>query len=125
LLAVELKDFPAANTFFDLALKAEPKKAAEVLVTWGLELFVANQFADAVKVFQRGLDETLLPANNPTLHFYLASALEMSGQTDDAIEAARKAADLQADSPRFQSRVAWIQYHAKRNEAARQSYQAL
>ncbi|MBI3839797.1 MAG: tetratricopeptide repeat protein [Planctomycetia bacterium] len=125
LVAAELKDFPAANTFFDLALKAEPSKAPEALVTWGLALFVANQFADAAKVFQRGLDEAVLPVNNPTLHFYLAGALEMAGRTDEAIVAARKAAELQPDSPRFGSRVAWIQYHAKRYEVARQSYQAL
>jgi tetratricopeptide (TPR) repeat protein len=125
LLAVELKDFTAANTLFDRALKAEPSKASEALVTWGLQLFVANQYVEAAGVFQRGLDESVLPANNPTLQFYLAGALEMSGRTDEAIAAARKAAELQADSPRFQSRVAWIQYHAKRYEAARQSYQAL
>ena len=59
------------------------------------------------------------------MHFYLAGALEMSGRTDEAIEAARKAAELQKDSPRFASRVAWIQYHAKRYDAARQSYLAL
>ncbi|HEV3138841.1 MAG TPA: tetratricopeptide repeat protein [Pirellulales bacterium] len=125
LLAVELNDFAAANTFFDSALKAEPSKASEALVTWGLQLFVANRYAEAARVFQRGLDEAVLPANNPALHFYLAGALEMSGRSDEAIAEARKAAELQADSPRFQSRVAWVQYHAKRYEAARQSYQAL
>jgi len=85
-------------------------------------LFVANQHADAAKIFQRGLDEKVLPENNPTLFFYLAAALEMSGRTDEAIEAARKAAGLQKDSPRFASRAAWIQYHAKRYDEARKSY---
>ncbi len=125
LVAVELKDFATANTLFDLALKAEPAKAKEVLVTWGLELFMANQYDEAIKIFQRGLDEKVLPDTNPALYFYLAGALEMSGRTDEALDAARKAAEVQKDSARFQSRAAWIQYHAKRYDASRQGYLAL
>ncbi len=125
LLGVELKDFAAANSFFDAAIEAEPSKSSEALVTWGLELFLAGQYADAVKVFERGVNEKVLPDNNPTLRFYLAGALEMVGRTDEAIEAARKAAESQKDSPRIQSRAAWIQYHAKRYDAARKSYSEL
>ena len=125
LLALELKDFAAADVLFESTLKADNTKASEAVLTWGLELFMANQFADAVKVFQRGLDQKILPADNPALYFYLAGALEMNGNTDAAIEAAHKAAELQKDSARFASRVAWIEYHAKRYEAARQSYAAL
>jgi tetratricopeptide (TPR) repeat protein len=125
LLAIELTDFAAADALFNAALKAEHAQAADALLTWGLELFMANQYAEAVKVFQRGLDEKVLPDDNPALYFYLAGALEMSGHTDEAIAAARKGADLKKDSPRFASRVAWIEYHAKRHEAARQSYAAL
>jgi tetratricopeptide (TPR) repeat protein len=125
LLAVEQKDFAAAGALFDLALKAEGAQPSEALVTWGLEMFMANQYADAIKIFERGLAEKILPDNNPTLPFYLAGALEMSGRTDEALDQARKAAEMQKDSPRFQSRVAWVSYHAKRHEAARQSYLAL
>jgi tetratricopeptide (TPR) repeat protein len=49
----------------------------------------------------------------------------MNGQTDAALEAARKAAEMQKDSPRFQSRVGWILYHAKRNDEAKKAYQSL
>jgi tetratricopeptide (TPR) repeat protein len=125
LVAIEQKDFAAANMLFDRALKADNAKGSESLVTWGLELFLANQYADAAKVFQRGLEEKLLPEVNPTLHFYLAGALEMAGDTDEALAEARRAAELQKDMPRFHSRVAWIQYHAKRLEPARHGYQAL
>jgi tetratricopeptide (TPR) repeat protein len=125
LLAVELKDFAAATALFESALTAEGAKPSETLVTWGLELFMANQYAEAARVFERGLKDKTLPDDNPSLHFYLAGALEMSGQTDAAIVAARRAADLQKDSARFASRVAWIQFHAKRYDDARQSYLAL
>jgi tetratricopeptide (TPR) repeat protein len=125
LLAIELQDFAAADALFNAALKVEGAKASEVLLTWGLELFLANQFADAVKVFERALNEKAIPDDNPAVHFYLAGALEMSGRTDEAIAAARKGADLKKDSPRFASRAAWIEYHAKRYDAARKSYAEL
>jgi tetratricopeptide (TPR) repeat protein len=125
MLALSQKQWDAAGEFFDLAIKDEPKKAPEILLTRGMGLLVANQASDAVKVFQRGVDEKLLPADNPTFQFYLSGALELSGQTDAAIKYAQEAADIRKESPRFLSRVAWIQYHAKRYADARASYKAL
>jgi tetratricopeptide (TPR) repeat protein len=86
---------------------------------------MANQYDRAAKVFERGLSEKKLPEDNPAVYFYLAGALEMSGQTDAAIERAKQAAGLDKDNPRFASRAAWVQFHAKRYAAARESYQAL
>lgn len=125
LLALELEKWDVAEEFFNAAIVADSQRAAEALLTWGLELFMAKQYEASAKVFQRGVKDAVLPANNPAFYFYLAGALEMCGQTDAALEAARKAAESQKDSPRFQSRVAWILYHAKRNDQARQAYQAL
>ncbi|MGD9722822.1 MAG: tetratricopeptide repeat protein [Pirellulales bacterium] len=125
LLAVQHENFPAANKFFEQALAAEQQRAGETLVTWGLEMFLANQYADASKIFQRGLDEKLLKDNDAALYFYLAGALEMEGRTDEAIAAADKAAELSKDAPRFAGRAAWVAYHAKRYDEARQRYDAL
>jgi tetratricopeptide (TPR) repeat protein len=122
LLAVSQKDFDAANALFEESLKADGAKPSEAIVTWGLELFMAGQYTKAIEIFERGLREKLLPDDNPTFHFYLAGALEMDGRTDQAIEAARRAAALQPDSPRFHSRIAWIQYHAKRFAPAQEGY---
>ena len=92
-LAVELKDFAAANALFDAALKADKGQARPKRWSPGdSELFMAAQYADAVKVFQRGLDEKVVPPDNArAVYFYLAGALEMVGRTDEALEAARKA----------------------------------
>jgi tetratricopeptide (TPR) repeat protein len=125
LLAMSLKEYDSANELFEQSLKADGAKPAEAIVSWGLELFMAGQYAKAIEVFQRGLQDKVLPLENPALHFYLAGALEMDGRTDQAIEAARRAAALQSDSPRFHSRIAWIQYHAKRYPAAQESYREL
>jgi len=125
MLALTQKQWDAAGEFFELAIKDEPKKTPEILLTWGLGLLVGNQANDAVKVFQRGVDDKVLPADNPTFQFYLSGALEMAGQTDTAIKYATEAAELRKDSPRFLARVGWIQYHAKRYADARASYKAL
>ncbi|MEX0675874.1 MAG: tetratricopeptide repeat protein [Pirellulales bacterium] len=122
LVALGLADFDAAQSLFDAALEADKSKPSEVLVNWGLELFMANQYDRAAKVLERGLNEKALPEDNPAIYYYLAGALEMSGRTDEAIERARRAAELRKDSPRFAGRDAWIQFHAKRYDAARQGY---
>ncbi len=125
MLALSQKQWDAAGEFFDVAIKEEPKKAPEILLTWGLGLLVANQPNEAAKIFQRGVDEKILPVDNPTFQFYLSGALELAGQTDAAIKYAREAAEARKESPRFLARVAWIQYHAKRYADARTSYKAV
>jgi tetratricopeptide (TPR) repeat protein len=60
---------------------------------------------------------------NPAIHFYLAGALEMAGQTDEAVKVASQAAALSPKNARFQSRRAWILYHAKRYDDAKQKYE--
>ena len=121
-LALSLGDFASAEILFEAALATENVKKAEVLENWGLQLFVANQYEQAAKVLKRGLD---LPDDEKARFcFYLAAALEMTARTDEAVEQARLAAQLQKD-PRYASRLAWVQSHAKRYEAARQSYMEL
>jgi len=122
LLALEAKQFDTAKQFFDEAIQVEPKKAGELLLTWGMDLILANQYAAAAGVFQRGIDSAALPADSPAFDFYLAGALEMSGRTDAALQAARKAAEKQQDSARFAGRAPWIEYHAKRFADARRDY---
>ena len=89
LVALETKNHNAAGELLELALQAKPADKAPVLLVWGLELFVAEKFADAAKVFQRGIDEKVLPESNPAFYFYLAGALSMEGKVDEALAAAR------------------------------------
>lgn len=125
LLALEAKRLDDADEFFSLALKVQRENAAELLLTWGLGLLTHERYADAARVFQRGIDERFLPADNPTFHFYLSGALAMDGKIDEALQAARAAAGLVQDSPRLESRVPWILYYAKRYEEAAQAYRDL
>ncbi len=125
LLALEAKQYDTAGEFFQLALATKPKAAAEVLMAWGVGLLMADRAAEAVKVFHRGIDEKLLPEDNPAFYFYLAGALALAERTDEALAAARTAAEKKKDSARFRGRVAWVLYGAKRYEEARKAYEEL
>lgn len=125
LLALENKQYDVARQLLEPAIAAEKGRSAELLMSWGLELFMANQYEEAAKIFRRGIDENVLPDNNPAFQYYLAGALAMDDKTDEAIAMAKVAAEKKSDNPRFASRVAWILYHAKRNKEAEEAYEAL
>jgi tetratricopeptide (TPR) repeat protein len=124
LLTLENKQYDTAAEFFELALKIAPKQASETLQNWGVGLLMDERAAEAAKVFQRGIDEKALPADNPAFSFYLAGALAMSDRTEEALAAARKAAELKKTA-RFASRVPWILEHAKRYPQAIRAYEEL
>jgi tetratricopeptide (TPR) repeat protein len=122
LLALEAKQYETAGEFFDLALATKPKQAAEVLLVWGVGLLTGEHAAEATKVFQRGIDEKALPDDNPAFYLYLAGALAMEKQTDEALTAARTAAEKKPDSARYRGRTAWVLYFAKRYDEAMKAY---
>ncbi|MBI3468722.1 MAG: tetratricopeptide repeat protein [Planctomycetes bacterium] len=122
LVALESKRFEPAGEFFDLALKANADKAGDVFLTWGMGLLVAEQYADAVKVFNRAIESKALPEDNPAFYYYLAGALAMDGKTEEALAAARTAAEIGQKLPRIMSRLPWVLYHAKRYDDAKSAY---
>jgi tetratricopeptide (TPR) repeat protein len=125
LIALDGKQYEVASELFNLAIEARRDQAGEILLSWGLGLLMQERYAEAAKVFQRGLDQKAMPEDEAVLHYYLAGALEMDHQTEPALAAARKAAQLRDDSPRFLSRVGWVLYHANRNEEALKVYEDL
>ena len=98
---------------------------AEVLMVWGVGLMMGDRAVEAAKVFQRGIDEKVLPDDNPAFYFYLAGALAMAGRHDEALAAARTAAEKGKDSARFCGRPAWVLYVAKRYGEAIKAYRKL
>ena len=125
LLARDAKRPDDVDAFFELALRATPDEKADLLLLWGSRLLAEKKAAEAAAVLRRGTESTLPADERATFYFYLSTALEMDGRTDEVLDAARKAADLQKDSPRPPSQVAWVLYHAKRNTEARDAYNAL
>ncbi|MGC3968243.1 MAG: tetratricopeptide repeat protein [Pirellulales bacterium] len=124
LLALEAKQFAAAGELFELALLHDPKNAPAVYLSWGLGLLGDDQHAAAVKVFRRAVKENVTP-DNPAFHTYLALSLEFDGQTEEALNVAKEAAELGDGALRYESRIPWILYHAKRYQAAADAYTAL
>jgi len=122
LIALKTDNVDLGVKLFELALKADKPDREQTVTTWGLQLFMEDKNEQAADVFRRGLDEGWLPDDKPESHFYLAWTSEMAGRTDEALTAAKKAAELDPDSPRFKSRVPWVLYHAKRYDEAEKQY---
>ncbi len=125
MLALEAERPDAAGEFFERAVAADADRASETLLTWGLGLLAQDEHESAIGVLRRGIDEKLLADDNPAVYFYLSGALELAGRTDEALAAARKAVELDPQSPRFLSRVAWILYRNERHEEAADAYRRL
>ncbi|MCA9270241.1 MAG: tetratricopeptide repeat protein, partial [Planctomycetales bacterium] len=79
----------------------------------------------AAKVFRQAIDTKVAPRFNADFYYYLAAALEFAEHTDEAIDAARQAATLKKDSPRYVARYPWVLYHGKRYEQADREYREL
>ena len=124
-LAAAVDRFDESDKYFGLAAVEEAPDTAAVMLSWGLELFLADQYELAIKVFQRGVDESVLPDDDPAFHFYLSGALEMAGKTDEALAAARVGVEKSSGAARFTNRLAWILYHDKRHDEAYSAYEKL
>ncbi|HVX60026.1 MAG TPA: tetratricopeptide repeat protein [Pirellulales bacterium] len=125
LLALEDKRFDLADEFFNLALKVRKENAKDLYQTWGLGLLLSERYEDAAKVFQRGIDERAVAADDPTFHYFLSAALTMSDRHDDALAAAKHAVMLNDKSIQLAARPPWILYHAKRYDESAQAYRDL
>ena len=93
----------------------------EVMRRIALALFFADRASRAAEIFQEAIDQEPGSEVLATYYYYLAGALELAGETDRAVRAAEKAASLD-NSIRFQTRAAWVLYHAQRYEEAEQRY---
>jgi len=122
LLAIYAEDIDQADRFLKLALDAKEPPAPQVLATYGLELISTNHFDRSAEVFAQAIDDEVQPENDSAFHYYRASALSMAGDDEAAIKAARKAVILDADSPRFEARLAWVHYRADKFNKARELY---
>lgn len=122
LLALEAEQYEAVDRFFAAAVEAREEAAAQVTMTWALGLLLGDKHAEAVRVLRRGIADNLLPEGNPAFHYYLATALAMGGQTNEAVAAAREAAEMVELNPRIESRLPWVYYQARKYDQAEREY---
>lgn len=119
-----------AEALFEAGLDESDNEAPGLLREWGLELLNAEQYAAAARWLRRAIDVAGVDDSRPPFeYYYLAGALEMADQTDEALriarEGARRAEPFPEWVPTFRSRVAWVAYHARRYELAEELYLGL
>ncbi len=125
LLVREAGQVKEASELFQAVLALDPANSQELRTQWALGLFLADHHAPAIEMFRQVLEQKPAPRNPAAIRYYLAGALEMAGQTDEALKEIRTAAETNANTPRYESRVAWILYHAKRMPDAAEEYEQL
>jgi tetratricopeptide (TPR) repeat protein len=123
-LAIANQQAEKARSFFEFAIAQQPAQQARYLETWALRLLIADELELAIEVLEKAVgDDQVGPKQG--FYFFLASAAEMAGDTDRALEAASQAAQLSPDNARIQSRLGWVYYHAGQYPEAEQQYLAL
>lgn len=125
LLAVEAEQFDVAEQFFAEVQQNKHRLVRQLWLELSLSLLGKKHYSRAAELLQKGIEQEIVPADNPLGCFYLAGALEMAGRTDEALEVARKAAKLGDEAPRYLLRIAWVLYHAGRNDQARETYRRI
>ena len=122
LLALEAREFDLADELLAAAVARQPPPTATVMRRWGLGMLLADEPARAANVFQRMLGEKIAPAEEAETWFFLSAALALADRTDEALAAARKAAELRPSDPRSAARIGWVLNHGKRLGEAREAY---
>jgi pentatricopeptide repeat protein len=121
-LAANTGDVERAERLFRQAVELKPDAAAEMYSQWGIGLLMAEKYAAAWDVFAEGIERGVTSADNPIFNYLGAGALVMAERYDEALAAARKAAENNAANPRLASRVAWVLYQAERYDEATEAY---
>jgi len=112
---------------------AEPEEVGRIAMEFALSLMMHEKYPHSASVLEEAIGANLFDENDPDPYFHLAAVLEMSGETQAAVDAAkrtRELAEARADElgPRFYryiARLPWIYYHARQYEAAAEGYRAL
>ncbi len=111
-----------AMEFLQAGLRQPGPAAGQCVVSLAFQMLRADRPQQAAELFQRILDEKLLPDKMAEVSFYLAGAWTLAKDMEKALEAARQACRLEPSSPRMLSREPWVLYQAKRLDEAKTKY---
>lgn len=92
---------------------------------FGLSCLAADHGSRAAAALQKAITLTAGPAELAELRFYLATALELQGKTDEALTMSDKVGSEFPNPIALMARRAWILLHAKRTADAETAYEEL
>jgi len=111
-----------SDSMFEYTLQVSPNTRTLRYMEWARQLILTERFATAADVLQRALKEKQNGTSKALCYYYLTTALEMVGETDQALTAADEAIRLDDTSILMHSRRPWILYHSGRTAEAEQAY---
>jgi len=123
-LATGAERIDEAVEFFRKALEANPSAVVLVYREYGEALIGAERYSEAVDVYRAAAGNALAQSARPQNLLMLSVALEMSGQTDAALEVIAEVNGLIPDNSLIEFREAWIYYHAQRFDQAIEKFEA-
>jgi tetratricopeptide (TPR) repeat protein len=116
-------DVERADQLLELALNDMPAESADsIALAWAMRRLVGNHPDLATKILQRLIEKDPNHPQLGPLHFYLSASLALDEQYEEALSAARKAAELAMDVPAIQLRPGWVLFLAERWPQSRQEY---
>lgn len=119
-MAIQAKQFNAAEEFISHVCNDD--RQHELCVMLALELLRADEAGRAANVFRVALRSPKASQDEAAIRYYLSGALQLEGETEEALRMAHRAAELADDNPDITVRPPWILYHADRVEEAYQAY---
>ena len=111
-----------SDSMFEYTLQISPNTRMLHYMEWARQLILTERFKTAADVLQRALKEKTNRTSKVLCYYYLTTALEMMGETDQALAAAEEAIRLDDTSILMHSRRPWILYHSGRTAEAEQAY---
>lgn len=125
ILAREAGKLKEADELFRVVLELAPQKALDIRFYWAQGLYFADHYAPAIEVYQQLLAQKPRKPIAMQVHYQLSSALAMAGRTDEALTSIRLVLAENPDTPRYESRVAWILFQGQRLKEAQAEYEQL
>jgi tetratricopeptide (TPR) repeat protein len=124
-VALERKQYDDAEKLLQASLPDEPAVKGRLLTLWGLRLMQVEQYARALPILKRVIDEKLDGGDPAPVWYYLSAAASFAGQHEVALDAAAHGREGRPNDLRFLQREAWVAQQAGRREQARQRYEEL
>ena len=117
-LAAVAKDNKSTTKFYNYALKKRSEMGVVIYGELGSYLLLADQYADAIKVFEQAVKDPAARSQKPNFLFRLSQAQELGGNTDLAIKAIQEAQKVLPGVPLLHYQEGWIYYHARKFDKA-------